>query len=40
MSSNKARKRNILKKGKTMRFEPLNMLYTPFRMFLALGFAL
>jgi hypothetical protein len=40
MSSNKARKHNILEKGKTMRFEPLNLLYTPFGLFLALWFAL
>jgi hypothetical protein len=38
MSSNKDRKRNILKKAKITRFELLNMLYTPFRIFLALWF--
>jgi hypothetical protein len=40
MNSKEVRKRNILKKGKTMRFEPLNMLHTPITMFIALWFAL
>jgi hypothetical protein len=39
MSSNTTRKYNILKRAKTVRFEPLNMLHTSIRMFLALWFA-
>jgi hypothetical protein len=36
MSSNKARKCNFLKNGITLRFILLNMLHTPFRMFLGI----
>jgi hypothetical protein len=37
LSSNKAKKSNMLKKVKYERFEHLNKLHTSFRMFLALG---
>jgi hypothetical protein len=39
-SPNEARKCNILERGKTVGFEPLNMLHTPITMFLAFWFAL